>query len=80
MTTTIHIPEDILLAIGRKSKQLNISRNKYICMVLQKEVSAEWPNSFRKKRLTSRPNLNDTVDKMMAGVKHTRKNKKEMTF
>ncbi len=69
MSTTVHIPPKILTAIDRKSRELNISRNKYICMALEKETSSDWPEDFKKKKLSPDKKITEAVDEMMEAIR-----------
>lgn len=80
MSTTIHIPNDLLAVLDKKVKELHLNRNRYICMVLRKELVNDWPESFRKKKFSQTIQLIKAVDEMMKTVKSERKNKKGISF
>ena len=76
MAITIHIPEDLLAEVDKKSAKLHISRNKYICMVLKKDLVYEWPEKFLKKKCVPQKELTNAIDSMMNNIKSKRINKK----
>lgn len=75
MSTKINIPQLLLTAIEHKAKKLKISRNKFIVMLLKKEVLTQWPEHFLKKKLTTNKKLSDAVDEMMNSIRSGRVNK-----
>ncbi len=80
MATTIHIPEDLLNEVDKKSAKLHISRNKYICMVLKKDLVQEWPEKFLKKKCVPQKELTNAVDGIIKKIKSKRTNKNPLTF
>lgn len=75
MSTNINIPQLLLTAIENKAKKLKISRNKFIVMLLKKEVLSQWPEHFLNKKLTTNKKLSDAVDEMMNAIRSGRVNK-----
>ena len=80
MTTTIHVSSELLSVLDRKVKELHISRNKYICMILQKELSNVWPEEFVHKKLLPNKLLVDSVDEMQKLIRNQRVNKKGISW
>lgn len=76
MTTTIHIPNELLFVLDRRIKELHISRNKYICTILQKDLANVWPEEFIHKKLTSNKLLTDSVDDLQKMIQAQHINKK----
>lgn len=48
MSTTVHLPPDLLAAVDRRALDLAISRNRYIVRALRRAVTAEtgWSAGF----------------------------------
>ena len=80
MTTTIHIPEDLSKFLEKRSKELHVSRNKLICMILRKEIKEEWPDSFKKVKTPPSKSLLSGINEMISIVKTNRKNKKSVVL
>lgn len=80
MITTIHIPDDLLSSLDRKIKELHISRNKYICMILQKEIASTWPEEFVHKKLAPNKLLTESVDELQKIIRTQRVNKKGVAW
>ena len=80
MTTTVHIPDKLMAALDHKVKELHISRNKYICVVLEKELANIWPEEFARKGLLKNKMLTESVDQMLKGMRLNRINKKGITL
>lgn len=75
MSTTVHIPPTLLKAIDRRVKDLKMSRNKFICMVLEKEVCDEWPTEFSDRKRARNPALAKSVDDMVVRIAESRNSK-----
>ena len=80
MTTTIHISSELLSLLDHKVKGLRISRNKYICMILQKELSTVWPEEFVHKKLVANKLLIESVGQMQKLICDQRVNKKGVSW
>jgi predicted transcriptional regulator len=50
MSTTIHVPSELLSSVDRRAKQLGLSRNRYILRALERAVEEEtaWSPELRK--------------------------------
>ena len=48
MSTTVHLPADLLAAVDRRAQDLAVSRNRYIVRALARTVAAEtgWSARF----------------------------------
>lgn len=80
MITTVHIPDELLSALDHRVKELHISRNKYICMILQKEIVNVWPEEFVHKKLAPNKLLTDSVDELQKVIQAQRINKKGIAW
>ena len=80
MTTTVHIPDKLMAALDHKVKELHVSRNKYICVVLEKELANIWPEEFTRKGFLKNKMLTESVDQMLKGMRLNRINKKGITL
>ena len=48
MSTTVHLPADLLATVDRRALDLGVSRNRYIIRALERAVAAEthWSAAF----------------------------------
>jgi metal-responsive CopG/Arc/MetJ family transcriptional regulator len=48
MTTTVHLPPELLERIDERARRLNISRNQYVRRALERMIEAEtgWSDEF----------------------------------
>ena len=48
MTTTVHLPADLLESVDRKARELGMSRNRYIIRALESALDSEtrWSPRF----------------------------------
>jgi len=80
MPTTIHIPQELLKALDQKSRNVHMSRNKYICALIQKDLCSAWPESFLKKKFAPKKDLTEGVEELMKNIKSHRHNKKSTSL
>lgn len=78
MSTTIHIPPELLEAVDARAKALKLSRNRFIIDALNTVINQKdsWSPEFLA-ALDSIPQSDEpTVDKMLANIKGRRSSKK----
>ena len=48
MSTTVHLPADLLAAVDRQARNLRMSRNRYIVRALERALATEveWSDAF----------------------------------
>lgn len=48
MSTTVHLPSDLLVAVDRQARDLDMSRNRYIIRALERALATEteWSAGF----------------------------------
>ena len=48
MSTTIHLPPDLLASVDHRARELGVSRNRYILRALERALEAEtrWSSRF----------------------------------
>ncbi len=77
MATSVHIPRPLLVAVDRKAKELNISRNRLIVQVLQRELERrDWSPGFFEKLGRIDRDTAETFRKSMEVVVSSRRSKK----
>jgi hypothetical protein len=81
MTTTVHIPDDILEQIDRRARDLKISRNRYIIESLRRTLSIhhEWPPEFLERIRgwsSSEAEVGEAVDDMVAAIQSNRRSRR----
>lgn len=49
MSTTVHLPPDLLDAVDHRARELGMSRNRYIIRALEQAIDTEtrWSSRFR---------------------------------
>jgi predicted transcriptional regulator len=72
MSTTVHLPPDLLKRVDQRASELGISRNRYIKRALEKAVQEEttWSQPFLEalSRATEDTDSHEAVDDMMKGI------------
>ncbi|MBA3031161.1 MAG: hypothetical protein FP816_20430 [Desulfobacteraceae bacterium] len=79
-STTVHIPEDLLLKIDKLIKEKKISRNRFIieaCQNALKNQEGKWPKDFFDERLCSEDLelLTEAGFEMESAILNSRKNR-----
>jgi predicted transcriptional regulator len=48
MSTTVHLPADLLASVDRQARELDMSRNRYIICALERALATEtkWSTTF----------------------------------
>lgn len=48
MTTTVHLPADLLASVDRQARELDMSRNRYVIRALERALETEtrWSATF----------------------------------
>jgi hypothetical protein len=64
MTTSVHLPQRLLEAVGRRARRLGISRNRLIVNILDKELGREsqWSSGFLERLADVGPDETAAVD------------------
>ncbi len=72
MTTTIHLPPELLRRVDERARGLKVSRNQYIRRALERMVQEEtrWSGDFLDAldRAAADEESHDAVDEMMRGT------------
>jgi predicted transcriptional regulator len=80
VTTTIHLPPDLLEQVDRRASQLGVSRNRYIRTALETAVRTEtaWSGALvqRLQQAAADKDLQKTVGDMMQAIASRRSRKK----
>ena len=81
MTTTVHIPDDILEQVDRRARDLRISRNRYIIESLRRTLSIhdDWPPEFLesiRSWSSSEAEVGQAVDGMVAAIQSNRRSRR----
>lgn len=80
MSTTVHIPPELLERVGRRAQELGVSRNLYIRRALERAVEEEanWSPAFLKMlgNAASDEKGAKAVDEMMTAIASRRTRKK----
>jgi metal-responsive CopG/Arc/MetJ family transcriptional regulator len=55
--TTVYIPDDVLEAVDKRAKRLNMSRNRFVVEALKRvlQEQAEWSPDFTRALATLKP-------------------------
>ena len=77
MPTTVHIPDDHLVALDRRAKELGISRNRLIVKAVEQSLrhDSEWPAEFLRQLRTRDPEHDGAVDEMLEHILKNRRSK-----
>jgi len=72
MTTTVHLPPELLRRVDQRAKELRVSRNQYVRRALERAVEEEeaWSPTFLAALETAAndPEIKGALDEMMAGL------------
>lgn len=72
VSTTIHVPNELLASVDRRAKQLGLSRNRYILRALERAVEEEtaWSPELRRELATASEDLEGrlALDELRAAV------------
>ena len=77
MSTTVHIPKALLEAVDRKAENLNISRNRLIVRVLEREVTpgSDWSPGFLSRMKSVDKGTATAVNEMLSAIGMARRSK-----
>ena len=55
MSTTVHVPPDLLASVDRRARELDMSRNRYVVRALERALATEteWRAAFVAKLATA---------------------------
>ena len=75
MPTTVYIPKDVLQAVDKRAKRLNISRNRFVIEALERVLrdQSEWSPEFKRALSTLQPV--EGVDDMLREIRAHRTRK-----
>ena len=78
MSTTIHLPENLLAALDRRARKLKISRNALIARAVQNELNrpAEWSPQFFERLSKTQAGDAEAIEKMLLAI-HALRTRKE---
>ena len=80
MTTTVHLPPDLLERLDERARELGMSRNRYIVRALEKAIEGEteWSPRFLEALEEARKDSEAcrAVDEMMRAIRSRRSSKK----
>ena len=81
MATSVHIPKALLEAVDRRARQLKLSRNRLIVILLEKGLAktTEWSPGFFE-RLSAGSVDRSAVDQMLEAILANRTGKKLPDF
>ena len=59
MSTTVHLPSDLLESVDDQARELGISRNRYIILALERSLKAEtrWSSRFEEELAAARADV-----------------------
>lgn len=77
MATSIHIPDALLAEVDRRARALEISRNRFIVRVLEREIAArsQWSPGFLEALSEVDPKDAAALDEMLAAIEAGRRSK-----
>lgn len=79
MSTTIHVPPELLASVDRRARELGLSRNRYIRLALERVVDEEttWSPRFREELAAARedPDSGQVLEALLAAVASSRTRK-----
>jgi predicted transcriptional regulator len=77
MPTTVHVPDRLLAAVGRRARAMGISRNRFIVQALEREIHnpSAWSDGFLDDLRRVEPGLGDAVDEMVDAIRAHRRSK-----
>jgi predicted transcriptional regulator len=78
MSTSVHIPEQLLVAVDRKARALKISRNRLIVKALEREVAqgSDWSPDFFGRLASPEPGVDTAADEMLKAIQSHRRSRK----
>ena len=72
MSTTIHLPPDLLAAVDRQARDLDMSRNRYIMRALERALATEtqWSPGLVEELATARADVDSrrALEELRAAV------------
>lgn len=77
MSTSVHLPSNLLQAVDRRAHALRISRNQLVIRALENEVQggANWAPDFFARLSDVDPDAARDVDEMLLAVRKARRSK-----
>jgi hypothetical protein len=77
MPTSVHLPQDLLAAVDRRARALNISRNQLVVRALEREIrgDGDFTPGFFEALLPADAELRDDVDELLRQVRKSRHSK-----
>ena len=59
MSTTVHLPADLLASVDRRARELDMSRNRYVVRALERALATEteWSAAFVAELAAARDDL-----------------------
>ena len=79
MSTTIHLPAELLTAVDRQARNLDISRNRYIIRALERAIATEteWSTGFVAELEAARADVDGcrALDELRAAIASSRTRK-----
>ena len=59
MTTTVHLPADLLASVDRQARELDMSRNRYVIRALERALETEtrWSPAFVEELTAARTDM-----------------------
>jgi predicted transcriptional regulator len=81
VSTTVHLPPDLLERVDRRARELGVSRNLYIRRALEKAVETEssWNPAFLKmlREAAHDEESREAVHEMMTAIRSRRRSRKK---
>jgi predicted transcriptional regulator len=77
MSTSVHLPKNLIEALDRRARALRISRNKLITQAIERELSAagDWSPGFFDRLEERDDEVSAAVDQMLEDVVRSRRSK-----
>jgi hypothetical protein len=77
MPTSVHLPADLLEAVDKRARALQISRNQLVVRALEREVQGgnDWSPGFFERLADVTPELESDVDALLKHVRKARRSK-----
>jgi predicted transcriptional regulator len=77
MPTSVHLPQDLLAAVDRRARALNISRNQLVVRALEREIrgDGDFTPGFFEALQPADAELRDDVDELLRQVRRSRHSK-----
>jgi electron transfer flavoprotein alpha/beta subunit len=77
MTTSVHIPKPLLVAVDRRARAPKISRNRLIVQALQREVTegSSWSADFFERLESTTPDVEMAAEEMLKSIRAHRRSK-----